>query len=53
MKSNFLDINLKNKTETEKSQHNSNSNNENNKQVYFIIEPNEYLRHYNDIITVV
>lgn len=52
MKSNFLDINLKNKTETEKSQHNSNSNNENNKQVYFIIEPNEYLRHYNDIITV-
>jgi len=55
IKSNFLDINMK---DNKKNKSNNNKINEadqvaNNKQVYFVIEPNEYIRHYDDIITLV
>jgi hypothetical protein len=54
IKSNFLDINMK---DNKKNKSNNNKINEadqvaNNKQVYFVIEPNEYIRHYDDIITL-
>jgi len=56
MKSNMLDINMKNKNEPNSQQNtdiNTNNDENNDKQIYFIIEPNEYIKHFNDIITVV
>ncbi|ORX46219.1 hypothetical protein BCR36DRAFT_398943 [Piromyces finnis] len=50
IKSNFLDINMKeSKRKLSEPQYNEN---ESNKQVYFIIEPNEFIKHYDDLITM-
>jgi len=52
IKSNFLDINMKgNKKKKNEPQQPSNENGD--KQVYFIIEPNEFIKHYDDLITTV
>jgi len=53
IKSNFLDINVKDNKKKNDTPENDSLKVSNNKQVYFVIEPNEYIRHYDEIITVV
>eukprot|EP00833_Pecoramyces_ruminatium_P004961 jgi/Orpsp1_1/1178993/evm.model.c7180000067500.1 len=60
IKSNFLDINMKDNNNNNNNKKKNNCNpitenlneKDNNKQVYFVIEPNEYIKHYDEIITV-
>ncbi|ORX82257.1 hypothetical protein BCR32DRAFT_244289 [Anaeromyces robustus] len=49
---NIIDIESKNENESENESESENAKKNSNKQVFFIIEPNEYIKHYDELITM-